>query len=156
LLEAGRGVTVLEQGTVGCGSSHGNCGTLTPSHATPLAMPGMIGSALRAMLRPDAPLRIAPRLDAALARWLFGFARRCNWDDFGRATAAKAPLLLDSRRLIEALVARESIDCELEASGNLYVFRDAREFERSSWLPRALAEIGVPIQTLDAARAQAL
>jgi small neutral amino acid transporter SnatA (MarC family) len=43
LLEAGRGVTVLEQGTAGCGSSHGNCGTLTPSHATPLAMPGLSG-----------------------------------------------------------------------------------------------------------------
>ncbi|HEY0232309.1 MAG TPA: FAD-dependent oxidoreductase, partial [Dokdonella sp.] len=33
LLEAGRSVTVLEQSTVGSGSSHGNCGTLTPSHA---------------------------------------------------------------------------------------------------------------------------
>jgi len=156
LLEAGRGVTVLEQGTAGCGSSHGNCGTLTPSHATPLAMPGIIGSALRAMLHPDAPLRIAPRLDPALARWLFGFARRCNWDDFRRATAAKAPLLLQSRRLIEELVERESIDCEFEASGTLYVFRDAQEFERSSWLPRALGEIGLPIETIDGARVQAM
>jgi len=33
-------VRVLEQGTPGCGSSHGNCGTITPSHAPPLAMPG--------------------------------------------------------------------------------------------------------------------
>src|SRR3546814_9226918 len=41
LLQAGRQVRVLEQGTVSCGSSHGNCGTLTPSHATPLAAPGM-------------------------------------------------------------------------------------------------------------------
>ena len=47
LLEAGRQVTILDQGSVGCGSSHGNCGTLTPSHATPLAMPGVIGTALR-------------------------------------------------------------------------------------------------------------
>ena len=156
LLEAGRGVTVLEQGTAGCGSSHGNCGTLTPSHATPLAMPGMIGSALRAMLQPDAPLRIAPRLDVPLARWLFGFARRCNWDDFRRATAAKAPLLVHSRRMIEELVRREAIDCEFEASGTLYVFRDAREFEHSSWLPRALAQIDLPIETLDAARVHAI
>ena len=79
LLAAGRGVTVLDQGTVGCGSSHGNCGTLTPSHATPLALPGTLGTALRWLLRPDAPLRIKPRADPALARWLFEFARRCNW-----------------------------------------------------------------------------
>ena len=33
---------------------------------------------------------------------------------------------------------KESLDCEFEASGTLYVFRDAAEFERSQWLPRAL------------------
>lgn len=156
LLEAGRGVTVLEQGTAGCGSSHGNCGTLTPSHATPLAMPGMIMSALRALARPDAPLRIAPRLDPALWLWLFGFARRCNWRDFRAATRAKAPLLVYSRRLIEELIRKESLDCEFAASGALYVFRDGRAFEHSIWLPRALAEIGLPIETLDAAHVHAM
>ena len=149
LLEAGRGVTVLEQGTVGSGSSHGNCGTLTPSHATPLAMPGMVGAGLRALLHPDAPLRIAPRIDPSLWRWLFGFSRRCNWDDFRATTRIKAPLLLHSRRLIEELVRKESHDCEFEAKGTLYVFRDAAEFERSQWLPQALREIDLPIETLD-------
>jgi len=156
LLKAGRGVTVLEQGTAGCASSHGNCGTLTPSHATPLAMPGVIGPALRTLLQPDAPLRIAPRLDMALWRWLFGFARRCNWDDFRAATLAKAPLLRESRRLIEELVREESLDCEFEARGTLYVFRDEAELEHSKWLPRALGEIGLAIDTLDAARVEAM
>jgi D-amino-acid dehydrogenase len=156
LLDAGRGVTILEQGTAGCGSSHGNCGTLTPSHATPLAMPGVIGPALRAMLHPDAPLRIAPRIDFALWKWLFGFSRRCNWSDFRAATRAKAPLLMQSRRLIEEIVRKESLDCEFESSGTLYVYRDAREFEHSQWLPRALAEIGLPIETLDGARVEAM
>jgi D-amino-acid dehydrogenase len=156
LLEAGRAVTVLEQATTGSGSSHGKCGTLTPSHATPLAMPGVIGPALRALAHPDAPLRIAPRFDPALWRWLFGFARRCNWRDFRAATLAKAPLLLHSRRLIEELVRKESLDCEFEAGGTLYVFRDAAAFEHSSWLPRALEEIGMPIETLDAARVHAM
>src|SRR5690606_39521374 len=32
LLERGRGVRVIDAGRVGGGSSHGNCGTLTPSH----------------------------------------------------------------------------------------------------------------------------
>ena len=156
LLEAGRGVTVLEQGTAGCGSSHGNCGTLTPSHATPLAMPGVIGPALRTLFDPDAPLRIAPRFDPRLWKWLFGFARRCNWNDFRAATRAKAPLLLESRRLIEALIAKESLDCEFESSGTLYVFRNEAEFERSRWLPQALGEIGLPIETLEGAAVDAM
>ena len=46
LLQAGRSVRVLEAGTAGCGSSHGNCGTITPSHAAPLAAPGTIAKAL--------------------------------------------------------------------------------------------------------------
>jgi len=156
LLEAGRGVTILEQGTAGCGSSHGNCGTLTPSHATPLAMPGVIGPALRTLLHPDAPLRIAPRIDPRLWRWLFGLARRCNWSDFRAATRAKAPLLVESRKLIEALVRKESLDCEFESSGTLYVFRNAAQFERSQWLPRALGEIGMAIDTLDGAKVDAM
>ena len=86
LLRAGRSVTVLEQGTAGGAASHGNCGTITPSHAMPLAMPGMIAQGLRWLLKPDAPFRIAPRLDFALFEWLLQFAHRCNWADFKRLT----------------------------------------------------------------------
>ena len=78
LAEAGRSVRVLEAGTVGCGASHGNCGTITPSHALPLAAPGTIGRALRWMFTPDAPLYIQPRFDPALWAWLLRFAARCN------------------------------------------------------------------------------
>src|SRR6185437_834132 len=56
LLRQGASVRVLEQGAPGCGASHGNCGTITPSHAAPLAMPGTLGMALRSVLRADAPL----------------------------------------------------------------------------------------------------
>ena len=78
LLEAGRGVRVIDAGCIGAGASHGNCGTITPSHAPPLAAPGMVAVALRWMLTPDAPLYIKPRIDPMLWRWLLGFAARCN------------------------------------------------------------------------------
>jgi len=156
LLAAGRGVTVLEQAVVGGGSSHGNCGTLTPSHAAPLAMPGAIGNALKWMFTADAPLRIKPRLDPALLRWLAQFARHCNWDDFARITALKAPFLEQSRALIGELVAAERFDCEYREDGTLYVFRDAAAFAASQWLPRALGDVGIAIDTLDGARIEAI
>ncbi len=56
LLQAGRGVRVIDAGRIGGGSSHGNCGTITPSHAPPLAAPGTPALALGWMLTPDAPL----------------------------------------------------------------------------------------------------
>lgn len=156
LLAAGRGVTVLEQAGAGSGSSHGNCGTLTPSHATPLAMPGAIGRALKWVFTADAPLLIKPRFDPALLRWLAQFARRCNWDDFARITALKAPFLEQSRALIGELVARERLDCEYREDGTLYVYRDAAAFAASQWLPRALGEVGITIDTLDGARIEAI
>jgi len=152
LLEAGRSVTVLEQSTVGSGSSHGNCGTLTPSHATPLAMPGVLGTALRWLLRPDAPLRIKPSFDPALLRWLLGFAARCNWQDAVRATMAKAPLLIRSRELIEELVRTQQLACEFEALGSLNVFRDSSNFERARESLALLADAGIRVDVLDAAQ----
>jgi D-amino-acid dehydrogenase len=151
LLRAGRGVTVLERQSAGAGASHGNCGTITPSHAPPLAMPGMVGKGLRCMLQADAPFRIAPRLDPALFGWLLQFARRCNWSDFRNVTRVKGPLLMRSRELLAALVRDEGLDCAFEELGTLYAYRDAREFEQSQWLPRALLEIGIPIESLDGA-----
>jgi D-amino-acid dehydrogenase len=149
LLRAGRGVTILEQGSVGGAASHGNCGTITPSHAMPLAMPGMISQGLRWLLKPDAPFRVAPRLDFALLEWLLQFAHRCNWNDFRRIAAIKAPLLQLSREAIEDLIRSENLDCEFETTGTLNVYRDARAFEHSQWLPRILGECGVPIEVLD-------
>ena len=149
LLRAGRSVIVLEQGKVGGATSHGNCGTITPSHAMPLAMPGILAQAMRWMFQPDAPLRVVPRLDPALFTWFAKFAQLCNGQDFKRLTAAKAPLLKLSREALERLVRDERLDCEFETLGTLTVYRDAHAFEKSAWLPQALTEVGLPVETLD-------
>lgn len=151
LLRAGRSVVLLERDRVAAATSHGNCGTITPSHAAPLAMPGMVGQALRWMLRPDAPFHVALRLDPALFGWLLKFARRCRNDVFERTLAVKAPLLRLSRQVIEALIHREGLDCGFETLGTLNVYRDAHGFEKSMELARMLDAHGLPVRTLDAA-----
>ncbi len=149
LLRAGRGVMVIEQGTVGCAASHGNCGTITPSHAMPLAMPGVIAQALRWILKADAPLRIAPRFDFTLLEWLLQFAHRCNWADFKRITTIKSALLHLSRQALEGLIRSEHMDCEFETTGTLNVYRDARTFAHSYWVPQTLSECDMPVEILD-------
>ena len=155
LLRAGRAVTVIEKDVVGGATSHGNCGTITPSHAVPLAMPGMVAQGLRWLLKADAPFRIAPRLDFALLEWLLQFAHRCNWRDFARITAEKTPLLKLSRQTLEDLIRNERLDCQFETVGTLNVYRDAHAFERSHWLPDALRAVHLPIETLDGAQCRA-
>lgn len=156
LLEAGRQVTILDQGSVGCGSSHGNCGTLTPSHAMPLAMPGVIGTALRWLFRKDAPLRIKPRLDPELIRWMLSFTGRCNWKDFSATTRVKAPFLVGSVEMIADLVERDGLSCEFSRSGTLYAYRDAAGFAKSDWMPRALGEVGIAVERLDGRQIEAM
>lgn len=156
LLERGASVRVLEQGLPGSGSSHGNCGTVTPSHAAPLTMPGMVGVALRSLLRRDAPLYVNPRPDAARARWLLGFARRCNWRDFERAGEARGAILARSRALLDDLVANEGLDCEFESTGELYVYRDARTLRADRPHVDLLRRLGMEVSELDGDAALAL
>ena len=151
LLKAGRGVTLLDAGRAGGGSSHGNCGTITPSHAVPLAAPGMIGKALRWMLQPDAPLYVRPRFDPELARWLLRFAARCNARDYRAASRAKAALLTASRELLERTIREEGLDCEFSTDGSIYVYRDARALEATAGMIASLHEHGVRADLLDAA-----
>ena len=149
LLRAGRSVTVLDRGKAGAATSHGNCGTITPSHAVPLAAPGVLAQGLRWMLKKDAPLRIAPRLDFTLLEWLLQFARRCGAAECRRVTAIKAPLLVRARAELEALVRDAKLDCDFQAQGTLNVYRDARAFEHSRELALLPAEFDLPVETLD-------
>jgi D-amino-acid dehydrogenase len=148
LLRAGRGVTLVDAGHSGAGASHGNCGTITPSHAAPLAAPGMVGKALGWMLQPDAPLYVKPRLDPALAAWLLRFARRCNPRDYRSSGLAKAALLNASRQLLEANVRNEGLQCEFEPSGLVYVYRDPAAMQDAQALVASLREFGVRAEVL--------
>jgi D-amino-acid dehydrogenase len=151
LIEAGRGVRVIDAGRIGGGASHGNCGTITPSHAPPLAAPGVVAQALRWMLTPDAPLYVAPRFDPALWAWLLRFAARCNRRDWQASAQAKSALLNDSRARLESWVRDYRLDCEFTASGLDYVFRDPRAFAHAQGEFDALRGFGVAVEAIDGA-----
>ncbi|MGY4515488.1 FAD-dependent oxidoreductase [Lysobacter sp. HA18] len=151
LAETGRAVRVIEAGRIGGGSSHGNCGTITPSHAPPLAAPGMVRRALSMMLTPDAPLYIRPRVDPALWRWLWALRGRCNRAHWRESAVAKAALLDDSRRRLEDWITRYGLDCEFQPTGEDYVFRDARRFEHGQHEVPLLREFGIDVTVLNGA-----
>ena len=149
LLEDGRGVCVIDAGRIGGGASHGNCGTLTPSHAPPLAAPGTIGRALKWMFKGDAPLYIPPRFDPALWRWLFGFARRCNERDWIASARAKSAMLNDSRQRIADWVRDYGLQCEFTESGEDYVFHDLRAMEHELRELPMLREFGIEAEVIE-------
>jgi D-amino-acid dehydrogenase len=154
LQEAGRQVRVLDAGEIGQGSSHGNCGTLTPSHALPLAAPGAIGRALRWMLTPDAPLYVPPRLDPSLWRWLLRFAGRCTADACLRAARSRAALLQASRAAFPHWLADHGIACEFEEAGVDHVFRTEPALLEFLDECRRLAALGIASERIDGASYQ--
>ncbi|MEI2454359.1 MULTISPECIES: NAD(P)/FAD-dependent oxidoreductase [Lysobacter] len=155
LLETGRSVRVIDAGRIGGGSSHGNCGTITPSHATPLAAPGVIAQALRWMLTPDAPLYVHPKLDLQLWGWLLRFAARCNERDWRASAQAKSALLNDSRARLEDWVGRYGLVCEFDNAGVDYVFRERKSFEGGQFELDLLREFGIQVEVIDGARYEA-
>lgn len=152
LLRAGRQVVVLERQRAGAGASHGNCGTITPSHAPPLPEPGVVGRALKWMLKPDAPLYIRPRLDPPLWHWLLKFMAHSNARDHAHGTKIRAGLLNASTMALETLLAEARIDCQYQTGGLFYVFRDPRYFESFVELPHRLHSIGIRAEGWDGDR----
>ncbi len=129
LQQAGFRVSVAEKGTIGGACSHGNCGFVCPSHVLPLAEPGAVSSALKALLNPNGAFRIRPRLDPRLWSWLLKFARRCNHNDMVSAGHAIQPLLTSSLSLYQDLMRFASLECEWQKKGLLFVYRDHRALE---------------------------
>jgi len=147
--EAGYRVTVVDRGRIGAGCSERNCGLVCPSHVLPLAEPGAIRAAIQALLTPGAAFRIRPRVDLALWRWLWRFARRCNRRDQLASGHAIQPLLASSMELYPAL-ARE-LDCEWQKSGLLFVYRRRDLFDAYAAADALLAaEFGEGARRLDA------
>ncbi|MGH8033214.1 MAG: NAD(P)/FAD-dependent oxidoreductase [Luteimonas sp.] len=151
LLDAGRSVRVLEATRVGAGSSHGNCGTITPSHAAPMAAPGSVARALKWMLTPDAPFYLKPRLDPTLWRWLLGFASHCNPRDWAAAMRARSTILSASRAMLPEWIARYALDCEFAEDGVDYVFRQAAGLQRLTDELPALSALGIAAEVIDGA-----
>lgn len=140
LARSGWQVTLIDQGRHGSGCSHGNCGFVCPSHVLPLAEPGVLGSVLKAMLRPSSPFAIKPRFDPALWSWLYHFARRCNERDMMSSARGIQPLLESSRALYREIIEREALACEWETRGLLFVFASPAEMDRYAETDRLLSE----------------
>lgn len=148
LLKAGRTVCVLERDMIGAATSHGNCGTITPSHIPPLAAPGMVLKAMKWMLTPDAPFYVKPTLDPTLISWLLKFAGRCNHKDWHASSLAKMDLLHNSRRLLEELVQQENLVCEFGSTGMHNVYKSQAGFESAAKEAEAVREFGLEPQIL--------
>lgn len=152
LAAAGLAVTVIDQGGIGGACSSGNCGYVCPSHVLPLTEPGAVGMALKSLFTPNAPFRVKPRLDPALWKWMWEFAKRCTHRQMLEAGRHLQAILDASIAEYRRLVREEGLDCQWTEKGLLYVLRTERGMKAFAETDRLLTDhFGVPAVRLDGA-----
>ncbi len=152
LSRSGWQVTILESATWGQGASHGNCGLVSRSHVYPLTEPGAVKRALSSIFDRNAPLRIKPRIDPSLWRWLSRFASNCNEKHMTYAARVRQSLLESSTHLYHMLIKEEQLQCEWKTAGCLFLFQTPRgrtHFDRTIERLAAFGFTGDAISGLD-------
>ena len=106
LAHRGCEVMVLERDRCGAGASAGNAGWITPSLATPVPAPGVIGTSLRWLMNPSGPFWIRPTLEPALLEWIARFVVSCRRSVYQRGLAALQQAAALAGPAFDALAAR--------------------------------------------------
>jgi D-amino-acid dehydrogenase len=106
LTHLGCEVTVFERDRCGAGASAGNAGWITPSLATPVPAPGVIGTSLRWLVDPSGPLWIRPTLEPALLGWIARFVASCRRPVYRRGAVALQRAAALAGPAFDALAAR--------------------------------------------------
>jgi len=148
LQEEGFEVTVFDGRGIAGGASAGNAGWITPGMVSPLPEPGVVGYALRSLVRRDSPLRVAPSALPSTARFLASFAMNCTRARWRRGVGSLADicaLALSSYDLLE----RGGVTAELWPSPIVMAFGDAAEALPVEHELRVIGEAGVALDVTE-------
>ena len=149
LAQAGHEVVVIERQTnVAEGASFGSSGVMSPVHALPWAAPGMPRKLLSMLLKPEAPLRIAPRLNAGLWRWVRRWMAECDSVRYRINSERSFRVAAYSQAVMQDL--RRQLPFEFERTlGYLQLYRTPQEREFATSLQEFLAERDIPHRLIE-------
>jgi len=150
LCKSGRRVTVVEKGDICSGSSYGNAGLISSSHAIPLPAPGVMRKALKWMLDVESPFYMRPRLDLGFAAWLWRFANACREKRMRETLPILRELNRAGKQLHDEIAATHNLPCGYEQKGLLEVYTTARGYEEGMKSAELLREFEIEARVLDA------
>jgi D-amino-acid dehydrogenase len=121
LAQVGAAVTVVDAVHGGGGASTRNAGWIVPIMSTPVPAPGMLGKALRWMLRKDSPLYVRPSPRPEHVRFMASMLRHCNHKDFRHGVEALVALNERTIALFDGYE-NDGVRFEYHRTGHLLVF----------------------------------
>ncbi|MGJ8696604.1 MAG: NAD(P)/FAD-dependent oxidoreductase [Verrucomicrobiaceae bacterium] len=155
LARNGHAVRIVERDTsLRTSCSEGNAGMIVPSHFIPLAAPGVISQGLKWMLNPKSPFFLRPRLDPALARWIWLFMRHSNAQHVANSETLLRDLSLASRRL--HLELSEDENFPLVQKGLLMLCQSQAGLDEEAEVAHHAHRLGLQAEVCDPARLREL
>ncbi len=124
----GAGVTLIDARPTGRGASEVNAGWICPAEAAPVPAPGLVGQAIRWMLRSDSPLYIRPSLEPSFVSFMLRMWRHCNIEDYRSGMEELLRLSEGTMELLDGY-RRDGITFEMHSRGLLMAFLSERKLD---------------------------
>ncbi|MFM9269133.1 D-amino acid dehydrogenase [Halomonas elongata] len=151
LARQGHEVTVVDrQPSPAMETSYGNAGQVSFGFSSPWAAPGIPQKAVKWMFQEHAPLKIQPRMDPTMARFMLRMFGNCNAERYVVNKERMVRIAEHSRACIDALRADTGIRYEDRQKGLLQLFRHESQVEAVANDMQVLEQCGVRHDLLDA------
>ncbi|SMD34430.1 D-amino-acid dehydrogenase [Reichenbachiella faecimaris] len=156
LNKQGYEVTVIDEGDGSNNCSFGNAGFFSPSHMVPLASPGIVAQGLKWMTNPESPFYIKPSLDVNLAKWSWQFFRASTKKRVNQAVPILNQMLMESRTLIEEILANTKIDAGFDNKGLLMYCKSQHVLDEEAEIAELARQYGQAVDILSSSQAEKL
>lgn len=156
LRKRGRSVTLVDRAEPASQCSRGNAGALSFHSVAPLAMPGVLKSALDMLRDPDGPLYLPPTYLPAASRWLWKFVASAR-ETRVRSIAASLGNLLKTAEDDQRSLAKEVGYAEhLRDTGQLHLYRSETHLAKDALGWALKVENGLQMKRLSGAQVRDL
>ncbi|TFH88209.1 D-amino acid dehydrogenase [Billgrantia azerbaijanica] len=147
----GHEVTVVDrQPSPAMETSYGNAGQVSFGFSSPWAAPGIPQKAMKWLFQEHAPLKIQPKLDSTMARFMLQMFGNCSAERYAVNKERMVRVAEHSRACIDALRADTGIRYEDRQRGLLQLFRSEAQVEAVGKDMAVLERCGVRHRLLDA------
>lgn len=130
LHKARRQVTVIDEGDITNCTSFGNAGLLSAFDKGPLSYPGVITNTMKQMLKGESPVKIHPKLDTKLYKWLLKFAISSNETRFKKTIMLFEKYGEDTLDLYKQIEKEDNLDFDFHHNGMLSAFTENVSYDK--------------------------
>lgn len=147
LQQAGHQVTVIDRAAQpAMGASGGNGAQLSYAYVQPLADPGIWKQLPKLLLEKDSPLTFRLKADPQQWAWGLRFLGACNAATSAASTRNLLQLAAESRQAFEAMLARESLQCDHHTPGKLVLYASQQGLDDAAQQVALQAQLQGPAQ----------